>query len=44
MSGCDKKDITWIFYIDYKQLNNMIIKNKFLAPLIDDLLDELQSL
>ncbi|KAF3670377.1 hypothetical protein FXO37_08572 [Capsicum annuum] len=36
-----KKDSTWRLYVDYRRLNNLTVKNKYLIPMIDDLLDEL---
>ena len=38
-----KKDVTLIFCIHYKKLNNMIIKNRYPPSLIDDLLDKVQG-
>ncbi|MCI77513.1 pol polyprotein, partial [Trifolium medium] len=34
-----KKDDTMRLRIDYRQLNKVTIKNKYLLPRIDDLLD-----
>ena len=36
-----KKDGSLRMYIDYRQLNKVIIKNKYLLPRIDDLFDQL---
>ena len=38
-----KKDGTLRLCVDYKQLNKMIVKNKYLLPRIDDLFDQLKG-
>lgn len=36
-----KKNNSWRFCIDYKALNNVIVKNKFPIPLVEDLFSDL---
>ena len=37
-----KKDGTFRLCVDYRQLNKMTVKNKYLLPKIDDLFDQLK--
>ena len=38
-----KKDGTLRLCIDYRQLNKLNVKNKYLLPRIDDLFDQVKS-
>jgi hypothetical protein len=36
-----KKDGTWRFFVDYRKLNDLTIKNRFPMPLVEEILEEL---
>jgi hypothetical protein len=38
-----KKDTNYRFCVDYRHINALIAKSKFLVPVIDELLDELSG-
>jgi hypothetical protein len=36
-----KKDDTWRFCVDYRQLNELTVKHTYHVPIVEELLDEL---
>ena len=36
-----EKDGSWRLCVDYRELNNQTVKDKFLIPIVDELIDEL---
>jgi hypothetical protein len=38
-----KYDGTWKFYVDYRALNDHTVKDKFLIPVVKELLDKLRD-
>jgi hypothetical protein len=38
-----KFDASWHFYVDYMALNEWTVKDKFLIPVVKELLDELRG-
>ncbi|WOH05104.1 hypothetical protein DCAR_0624517 [Daucus carota subsp. sativus] len=38
-----KKDLSWRLCVDYRALNSMTVKNKYLIPIIEELLAELRG-